>query len=356
MSFNFDNFIKSVHKQFENEFQIEEVKDILSLDENYTKDSPVSTGKRLIIEKLLFCGQKPEGGGDFSFSHKFNEGINFLIASNLKGKSSVFKIIKYALTGSKPKNIGNWLKHILLSFKINDKFYSVYLNLSGRNLKAKLINGEIDSYESAENAGDIWITTNAEDFELKMKEFFFNQFSYYSLKWTQKDSRKNSVALNESNTSWSTYFNSIYLESKDSTVFMFGTQETKVFEMLLGLELTYPINRLRIRLDYIQSKQAMQEDQILQKQVDKKNYLKGLNDQLAQKQSEYDSILKQQNKPIKVIDSSNLYSEYDKFANILNKENNRILKEKEKLNNLKRKENELNENLRKNKGSRIQFY
>jgi hypothetical protein len=355
MSFNFDNFIKSVHKQFENEFQIEEVKDILSLDENYTKDSPVSTGKRLIIEKLLFCGQKPEGGGDFSFSHKFNEGINFLIASNLKGKSSVFKIIKYALTGSKPKNIGNWLKHILLSFKINDKFYSVYLNLSGRNLKAKLINGEIDSYESAENAGDIWITTNAEDFELKMKEFFFNQFSYYSLKWTQKDSRKNSVALNESNTSWSTYFNSIYLESKDSTVFMFGTQETKVFEMLLGLELTYPINRLRIRLDYIQSKQAMQEDQILQKQVDKKNYLKGLNDQLAQKQSEYDSILKQQNKPIKVIDSSNLYSEYDKFANILNKENNRILKEKEKLNNLKRKENELNENLEKIKEAESSF-
>lgn len=353
MRFSFDSFIKKVHKQFENEFQIEEVENILSLDEDYLKDSPVSTGKRLIIGKLFFSGQKPEEGESFSFSHRFGEGINILVASNLKGKSSVFKIIRFALTGKKPTNIGNWIKHILLVFKINDKAYSIYLDASKGNLKGRLINGEVDSIEMAENSEFIWKTTNIEDFESQMKDFFFNQFSYYSLKWTQKDSRKNIIGLNESNTSWNTYFSSIYLESKNSYELAFGAQETKIFEMLMGLELTYPINRLKIILDKVQLERGIHEGQIQQKKTVKEKSREEIKEQLTQKQSEYDAVIEQKSKPAEVVDSSALYSEYDRLVNILNNENSRILKEQEKLNSLNKQENILYYELEKNKSSII---
>lgn len=351
MSFSFDNFIKKVHKQFEYEFQIEDIKKILSLDEDYLKDSPISTGKRLVVDKLMFSGEKPEGGGNFLFSHKFEEGINLLIASNLKGKSSVFKIIRFALTGKKPTNIENWVKYISLTFKINDRPYSVYLDASKRNLKGKLINGEVDSIETAENSEFIWDTTSTDDFELQMKEFFFNQFSYYSLKWTQKDPRKNVAGLNESNASWNTYFSSIYLESKDSNTLTYGAQETKIFEMLMGLELTYPINRLRIQLDKIQSEQGIQEGQVQQQKTAKEKSKKKVKEQLIQKQNEYNAIIEQKNKPVEIIDSSALYSEYNRLVNLLNNENSRILKEQEKLTSLKKQENILYDELEKNRSS-----
>lgn len=350
MIFNFDNFIKKVHKQFENEFQIEEVEKVLSLDEDYLKDSPISTGKRLIICKIIFSGQKPEGE-DYSFSHEFEEGINLLIASNLKGKSSVFKIIRFALTGKKPKNIGNWIKYVLLTFKINDKSYSSYLDSSGGNLKGRLINGEMDSFQRAEDSEFIWKTTNVEDFESQMRDFFFNQFSYYSLKWTQKDSRKNVIGLNESNASWSTYFSSIYLESKNSYELTYGAQETKIFEMLMGLELTYPINRLKIRLDKMLSEQGMREGQIQQKKTAKEQFREKIKEQFNQKQNEYNAIIELQKKPAEVIDSSALYSEYDRLVNILNNENSRTLNEQESLNSSKRQENILYDELGKHRNA-----
>lgn len=352
MSFNFNHFIKKAHKKFESEFQIKEVEEILSLDEDYLKDSPLSTGKRLIIDRLIFCGRKPESvGGEFSFSHQFTEGVNLLIASNLKGKSSVFKIIKFALTGKKPKNVISWIKNILLIFRINDTSYSIYLDLSRGNLKAKLINGKAESYQQAENLECVWNTKSIDDFESQMKDFFFNQFSYYSLKWTQKDSRKSAIGLNESDASWGTYFSSIYLESKESNVLIFGAQETKVFEMLMGLELTYPINRLKIRLDKMQAKQAMQEAQIQHKKKTVEESRKTIQEQLEQTQKEYDKLVEEQKKPIEIIDSSALYSEYDRLTNILNNENSRILKAQEKLNALKKQEYSLLEELRKNENS-----
>lgn len=342
MSFNFDNFTKKIHKEFEQDFKTEEVKKLLSLDDDYLKDSPVSTGKRLIIDTLKFSGVKPKPlDSKFSFSHKFNEGINLLIASNLKGKSSIFKIIRFALTGNKPENIGKWLEQVLLIFRISDKTYTSYLDLSNGNLKAKLINGFIDDYDTAKTSDSIWETTSNSDFESRIKDFFFNQFSYYPLKWTQKDSRKDVLDLKEAGTTWRTYFHSIYLESKDSTKLSMGAQEVKVFEMLLGLELTYPINRLRIKLDGIESDKSIHELQFKKRNDLRESKIEELQQQITRKQEEYNAIMEKRKGPIKVIDTSHLYTEYDRLTNILNTENRRIHEDQEKLTSLNKKKNSL---------------
>ncbi|MGN6179325.1 MAG: hypothetical protein ACTHNW_09095 [Mucilaginibacter sp.] len=88
----------------------------------------------------------------------------------------------------------------------------------------------------------------------KIQEFFFEQFSFYTLKYTKKSSSKDEFELNTTNLSWATYFKSIYLESSNYDYLFFdtesiGAQGKKIFEMILGLPLTYPINMLNIQLD-----------------------------------------------------------------------------------------------------------
>ena len=129
------------------------------------------------------------------------------------------------------------------------------MNTEG-NLRAKLYNFEIASWSELEanQREPIFISKSEADYAERIQDFFFNQFSYYSLKWTQKSSSKDNNDLLEAETSWKTYFKSIFLESKDSYELIydgFGNQGSKVFQMLLGLELTYPINQLTIKKDSI---------------------------------------------------------------------------------------------------------
>jgi hypothetical protein len=89
----FSDFVKYVHTHFASEISYEEVEKILYLEEDYNKDSPVSLGKSLLLNRLVFSGTKLSAE-KFRFDQKFYTGINVWIADNLKGKSTIFKIIK----------------------------------------------------------------------------------------------------------------------------------------------------------------------------------------------------------------------------------------------------------------------
>lgn len=257
-NFNFDKFLTELHNEHKEDFSKNEIREILNLEEAFSKDNPMSIGKSLILRNIAFKGEK-DNGDKIDFYQEINEGINIWFADNNKGKSSILKIIKYALTGvnSLKKNIKSWIDEILLNFNIGNKDYSIYLNTEGR-LKAKFFNVKIlNLKEYAEVSKEpIFEVRSDTDFKEKMEKFFFNQFSYYSLKWTQKSSVKDSNELLESGTSWKTYFKSIYLESKDYYDLMYGSQGTKVFQMLLGLEFTYPINKLKVDRDFINDKKG----------------------------------------------------------------------------------------------------
>lgn len=59
--FDFNSFVQEQFEQFKDTFTIEEVNDILFLGEGaYTKDSPNSTGKTLVLDCLAFKGKKDD--------------------------------------------------------------------------------------------------------------------------------------------------------------------------------------------------------------------------------------------------------------------------------------------------------
>lgn len=259
---DYKKFSKKIYSEFEGSLTSDEIDILLGIEDSFDKDSPISTDKRLVIRNLRIIGNK--NSQDFEFEIKYEEGVNILVADNLKGKSSVFKVIKYALTGrnSLRKDILNWVEYVFLNFNINKKNYAVFLDLTNSRPLSKLFHHEVKTLEDVRGSDDkvLFEAKNATSFEDQIQNFFFAQFSYYSLKWTQKDSNKSSTSLNEAGASWATYFKSILLESKDSDKLMYGNQGKKIFEMLLSMELTYPINRLIVKRDKLGYEQARSSD------------------------------------------------------------------------------------------------
>lgn len=306
MKFDYNSFIAGLQKEFNGTFSELEIKELLNLEEEINKDTPLSTGKRLEVNYVSFTGKKTtEETQDFSgdaidYSQDIYSGVNIWVADNLKGKSSIFKIIKFALTGddSLKSNISKWIDHILVVFSINDKKYTVYINNSKRQINAALYNKEIKSYpadgEYAEE--ELFVSTSKDDFQSQLKDFFFHQFDYYSLRWTQKSSVKDKDDLLEAGASWLTYFKSIFLESKDTGELMYGAQGTKVFQMLLGLYLTSPINKLTIEKDkmmHLKGKQQSYDSREVTDNVEKKAELQKSLDELTEKLNELIQVEKQ---------------------------------------------------------------
>lgn len=261
---DFEKLVNYVHQEFEGECSLEEVRDLLYLEEGYNRDSPDSTGKNLVLSRLIFSGNKQNGDVIF-FDQKLYKGINVWIADNHKGKSTVFKIIKFALTGKNKikQDVLPWIENIILEFTIGKLTYTCHIDLKGRARGALYI-FPIEEYLTLEENGKLGSVESRTEFsfksvtelEEKMQDFFFEQFSFYSMKYTKKNSAKDSFELQTSNLSWVTYYKSIYLESSNYEYLFFdrediGTQGRKIFEMILGLPLTYPINALSLQRDRI---------------------------------------------------------------------------------------------------------
>jgi DNA repair exonuclease SbcCD ATPase subunit len=329
MIFDYDKFIRSIHQEYKDKFSLDEIKELLDINGDYNKDTPISTGKRLFLTKISIKGQKTNGA-IIDFTHPFESGINLIIADNLRGKSSLFKMIQIALTGNnklKP-DVKKWIKMINLGFKINDKNYSAIIRFNNSRMSGSLYSQNIDDVSDSElnKLTPVFWANSIPDYEKNIQEFFFKQFSYYSLKWTQKASQKDKNELNEAKASWKTYFKSIYLESKDSSSLMYGGQGKKVFQMLLGLDLTYAINYLTVKHDMLTFNKAKEKEYSVQNEKDKneKTHL-----QIRKEEIEHELI------SLNTINHGSLiqlYEEYEGVIDKINFENSIIINNAKKAN------------------------
>lgn len=260
MNKNLEKFVNkiSANNHF---FNIDQIKNLIEFDTVF-EDIPISTGKKLIIKFLTFNGIK-NNGDTIDFHKEFEEGVNIILADNLRGKSTILKLIKAALVGDIDcikADVKEWIKNIVVGFQISNKEYTIAISLENRfngNLYSVSWRRFLDKDFQDDNI--IFKAKNNKKYIEEIQKFFFNQFSYYSLKWTQKTSAKDSNQLVEAGASWKTYYKAIYLESKDSVSF-YGGQDQKVFQMLLGLKNTYWINHLSIKRDMLQFEIGKEKD------------------------------------------------------------------------------------------------
>lgn len=366
MSNTYNLLLKDTLEKFGDTLTEEEIKDILQPLEN-EKDSPISTGKRLVIKRVIIRGKKINGQ-IINFDKEFNESLNMVIAGNFKGKSSLFKVIQLALTGNDKlkKDVKSWMNYIILYFKVNDRIYKITLDLTKATLHGTLykideINLECDSHKN----NIIFEVKGRDNYASKIQEFFFAQFSYYSLKWTQKNSSKDKNELIEANTSWKTYFKSIYLESKDSMELSYGNQIKKIYQILLGLRYTEALNRITIlkekllfekgllittkKEDFAKMvKELKQQIRIIDNEIESKYKEMGLGENNEQVISEYSKlegiVNEQRDKILRLnLETNNTLCELGEIENIFSYYNKNKIIIKEEIRKVTRQINDLNE-------------
>jgi hypothetical protein len=251
----------SNHQSF---FEKDEIEKILLEESDFVDDITTSAGAHIEISHVKIIGNKGTADSEaFDFQQSFLPGVNTIISDNLKGKSSIFKAITFAITGrnSLKPDISEWIKLIYVKFSISNQFYTSFIDQSGSRIKAKLYRTTLSEVidESTPDAKVVFEASNKIELENSLEQFFYKQLGISSLKWTQKASRKDVNELYEAGTSWRTFFKTIYLESKDSDSLSFGAQEGLLFQILLGLSLTVPMNKLKIRKERLQFDLACQQ-------------------------------------------------------------------------------------------------
>lgn len=245
-----------------------DIQDLLTLDEDaYQRDSPRSVGKTLRVGSIAFSGVK-NTGEVIEYARTMGDGVTLWVADNSKGKTSIFKVLKLALSGndSLDKEIMGWLREAWVEFKIGSNSYSVHMT-KGENDRSPIYRFynanrqalQAFSPEQVEAAQSFkGVLTNYADF---IENLFFREFDYYRLQRTQRASQKDNPNLLTVPASWKTYFKAIFLEANDNS-FFYGNQSELVFQMLLGLELTYPINRLKVKSDNLKNDIGLRKMQV----------------------------------------------------------------------------------------------
>lgn len=250
---------KLVAKRAGGTMALPQIQELLTLDEDaYQRDSPRSVGKTLRVRSIAFSGVK-NTGEVIEYARTMADGVNLWVADNLKGKTSIFKVLKLALSGNDDldEEIMSWLREVWVEFEIGSNSYSVNMT-KGENDRSPIYrfynaNREALKAFSAEQVEAAQsfrgVLTNYAGF---IENLFFREFDYYRLQRTQRASQKDNPNLLTVPASWKTYFKAIFLEANDNS-FFYGNQSELVFQMLLGLELTYPINRLKVKADNLKN-------------------------------------------------------------------------------------------------------
>ena len=98
-----------------------------NLQEVMQVTSTPSRRRCLLVRQIVVKGRKwsqeDPGGTPFTYQRQLHPGVNTWIAGNSTGKSSILRVIGWALTGVKPNlkpDVESWLEEILVEVELSD--------------------------------------------------------------------------------------------------------------------------------------------------------------------------------------------------------------------------------------------
>lgn len=224
--------------------------------------------KQLTLRRLRFRGTK---NGDFAF----HPGVNVLRAGNDKGKSSVLKLVHFCLTGKSDlkKDVDGWIDHVELTFEIDGVPHAVTVE-KRRRPRGRLVRGQLDDphgltglqqLDALEGIETLVEFKNGKEMQRKLEHFFNGAFGLRPLMGTQKDSRKGSDALLDSQTSHRAYMRGMYINQDLGYTDLitdgkpYGNLFMKVVGMLLGVHGIDAFFAVEARLAHLENELGKEE-------------------------------------------------------------------------------------------------
>jgi hypothetical protein len=234
---------------------------------------------QLQVRRLRFTGAKHLHGHvepiPIAYDQTFAPGVNVvLIEENEVGKSSIWKTIKFALTGDSSDydaDVRSWIVAVWLTFALNDQPYTIILSRGDEVLQATLVPGEENrSLEEAVTSTSILFNAQGtENVKAELQHFFFNRLGLAELSWTQAVSGEPGEVA-ERKASWLTYFQALLIPDGGDRYLLcdrehaYGNQAGLILSAFLGLSLTDPLNKLLVEAS--RTRKEIQHEQSLSDQ------------------------------------------------------------------------------------------
>jgi hypothetical protein len=218
---------------------------------------------KLHIQRLRFTGSKRLHDQDImipiDYNQSFTSGVNVvLIEANNVGKSSIWKTIKFALTGDDSDydaDVRSWITTIWLVFTLNQHSYTIIVTRKPDGMHAILTPGDVSQSleEALVETSVLFHAQGQEIFKQELQHFFFNHLSLTPLAWTNQASQDAST-ISVRQTSWRTYFQALLIPDGGDryllcdTQHSLGNQNGLIFSAFLGLSMAEPLNKLGVEV------------------------------------------------------------------------------------------------------------
>ncbi len=272
-----EDLVVRVHKTFATnrkwgEVPIELVREVIGHLNLATEEREHPT-PRLRVQRLRFVGEKTLKDGarePIDYEQPFEPGVNvLLVPDNSVGKSSVFKIIKFALTGDDTdfdSDVRSWIDAVWLHFMIGEATHTIHLQRTDDRLAGYIAAGNVDTSYSDLDASDVVTVARmlgADAVRDGLHQFFLDRFDLSQLGWT--DSSKG--VAEERRVTWRTFFQVLTIPNSSEEYLLvseknaMGNQEGLLLSVLLGLHLAQPINELLIESQKTKSETKVSEEE-----------------------------------------------------------------------------------------------
>lgn len=232
--------------------------------------------RRLSVRQIAIKGRKwlqeDPGGTPFTYQRELHPGVNTWISGNSTGKSSILRVVGWALTGVKPNlkpDVESWLEEVLVEVELSDLgIYTIAFQcrMEHPNVIGGIFAADIESVKSGQGGASIKDFNDATTMRKAIGEFFSAHLGFVALeaaRWKSYD-----FSLAESKITWDTYSQVVTIPADTYEDYLFpdGIQQSKhhakTMGMYLGFDLQEAIARLQLARDRARSEYAFEERRI----------------------------------------------------------------------------------------------
>lgn len=209
---------------------------------------------RLKLSRLRFTGEKHLNDGTrapIDYDQLLGPGVNVvLITDNLVGKSSIFKTIKFALTGDDSdydNDVRSWIRDVWLQFSLDQQAFTIHLSRGELGLGGYIAAGHTVA-PTAKVEAVLHAFRAADEVRRGLHEFFMHAFGLTELSWTQASP----TGAEKRTATWRTFFQALVIPDSSEEYLVLdaehamGNQVGLILSVFLGLSLVEPLNELLV--------------------------------------------------------------------------------------------------------------
>lgn len=219
--------------------------------------------RRLLLRKIWFDGERPDIEGrteHLEYEWSFAAGLSGWVARNDRGKSSILKIIHWALSGTEPvlkTDVRSWLRNVGLELEIvGDQVYTVLfsLNESEPTLVGRIIATDMNSVQGGESNVTVLASfDSAASMRAAIADEIGSRLGFFPMDCTERTRKSFEIATGT--VSWETYSQALLLGADDYTDFLFPRQDRNlqhhrtVVSAFLGFDLAELLAKVQVLRD-----------------------------------------------------------------------------------------------------------